>query len=259
MMPSTTAVKMKYPAKIGRAAGALLFWIVVWYLLSLRVGQSLILPPPAEVASTLVSLAGTPGFWLSAGQSLLNVFIGFAAGILAGTAAAFLTTFVGLADALLSPALRVIRATPAASFFVLALLGLGKLGVPSFASALMVTPVVWQATAAALRDTDRQLLEIAGAYRFGWLKTLRLIYIPSARAQWSAACATAMGLAWKSGIAAEVICQVRPTVGYEVYSSKIYLETPALFAWTAVVICLSMILENVVTRLIAGWPGGRRL
>jgi NitT/TauT family transport system permease protein len=258
MMPSTTAVKAGNLKKIGRAFGALAFWAAVWFAASARVGQALILPSPADVASKLVELAGTSAFWLSAGQSLLNVFIGFVSGVAVGTAAAFLTAFVAAADALLSPALRVVRATPVASFIILALLWLGKSGVPAFSSALMVTPVVWQATAAALRDTDAQLLEMARAYRFGRLKTLRLIYLPSVRSQWSAACATAMGLAWKSGIAAEVICQVRPTVGYELYSSKIYLETPALFAWTAVVICLSLLLENVFARLILHRHGRSR-
>ena len=91
------------------------------------------------------------------------------------------------------------------------------------------------------------------------MKTLKLIYIPSVRNSWSAACATSMGLAWKSGVAAEVICQVRPTIGEALYSAKIYLETPDLFAWTAVVICLSMLLENVLARLFVGKRGRRQV
>ena len=244
MMPSTSRAN-----KVLKAAGALIFWAIVWALASLCVGQELILPSPLDVARKLVELGVTAPFWISAGRSLLNVFMGFTVGVAAGTLLAFLTVFVPAADALLSPAIRVIRATPVASFIILALLWLGKARVPTFASALMVTPVIWQAAAAALRDTDNNLLEMARVYGFGKLKTLKLVYIPSIRSQWSAACATSMGLAWKSGIAAEVICQVRPTIGEELYSAKIYLETSSLFAWTAVVICLSMILENVLSRL----------
>ena len=92
----------------------------------------------------------------------------------------------------------------------------------------MVTPVIWQAAYVALHDTDVNLLEMAHIYGFGKLKTLKLVYIPSIHSQWNAACKTAMGLAWKSGIAAEVICQVRPTIGEELYSAKIYLETSDL-------------------------------
>ncbi len=239
-----------------KAAAALLFWAAVWALASWRMGRELILPSPLDVARKLAELGATAPFWFSAGRSLINVFVGFAAGVAAGTLLAFFTVFVPAADTLLSPAIRVVRATPVASFIILALLWLGKARVPTFASALMVTPVIWQAAAAALRETDRDLLEMAHIYGFKRRKTLRLVYIPSIRPQWSAACATSMGLAWKSGIAAEVICQVRPTIGEELYSAKIYLETSSLFAWTAVVICLSLILENVLSRLFVRKRGG---
>ncbi len=244
MTPSTSRTR-----KILKAIGALLFWAAVWALASMRVGQELILPSPLDVAGKLMELGVTVPFWITAGRSLLNVFIGFTVGVAAGTLLAFLTVFASPADMLLSPAIRVVRATPVASFIILALLWLGKARVPAFASALMVAPVIWQAVSAALHDTDKDILEMAHIYGFGKLKTLKLVYIPSIRTQWSAACATAMGLAWKSGIAAEVICQVRPTIGASLYSSKVYLETSALFAWTAVVICLSIILENVLSRL----------
>lgn len=240
-----------------RAAGALVFWFAVWALASYRVGQALILPAPVDVAARLAALAATGPFWLNTGTSLLNVFFGFTAGVLAGTVLAFLTAFNKVLDALLSPALRVIRATPVASFIILALLWLGKARVPAFASALMVTPVVWQSVTAALYDTDRALLEMAKMYRFGAVKTLKLIYLPSIKSQWGAACATAMGLAWKSGIAAEVICQTHTTVGEALYNSKVYLETTDLFAWTVVVVCLSLLLENVLARTVVRGTGRR--
>ena len=68
---------------------------------------------------------------------------------------------------------------------------------------------------------------------------------------------TAIGLAWKSGVAAEVLCLPKAAIGTQVYYSKIYLETPSLFAWTAVVIVLSMLLERIVRRLL-GVKGGRK-
>jgi NitT/TauT family transport system permease protein len=252
MTASTSAAK-----KVLRAAAALAFWLIIWSILARKVGQELVLPSPYTVLTKLSELGRTLNFWLSAGQSLLNVFIGFVSGVVLGTLLAALTSVSRLLDTLLSPLIRVVRATPVASFIILALLWLGKSRVPAFSSALMVTPILWQSVTAAIRDTDSQLLEMAHMYKFGKLRTLKLIYIPSVRTQWNAACATSMGLAWKSGIAAEVICLMRPTIGYELYNAKIYLETPALFAWTAVVIILSLILENAFAWLIMK-PRGRR-
>ena len=58
-------------------------------------------------------------------------------------------------------------------------------------------------------------------------------------------------------MAAEVLCLPKAAIGTQVYYSKIYLETPSLFAWTAVVIVLSMLLERIVRRLL-GVKGGRK-
>ncbi len=104
--------------------------------------------------------------------------------------------------------------------------------------------MVWGSVCQAIRGVDKSLLEMARMYQFGRMKTLRLVYFPSVSPAWSAASVTAMGLGWKAGIAAEVLCLPKMAIGTNLYYSKIYLETPALFAWTAVIIVLSFILEN---------------
>lgn len=245
MTTSITAAK-----KTIKAAASLLFWLAVWYLASAGVGKALILPSPIEVWKQLLILGATAGFWLSAGQSLLNVFVGFLSGVTLGVLFVVLTSCSRLCNIILSPLIRVVRATPVASFIILALLWIGKTWVPAFCSALMVLPVVWQSVFTAVNDTDRALLEMAHMYDFGRFRTLVRVYIPSVRTAFGAACATSMGLAWKSGIAAEVLSMARPSIGAELYYSKIYLETPALFAWTAIVIILSLILEKGLALLM---------
>ena len=107
MTPSTSRAR-----KLIKAAAALAFWGLVWALASWRVGKELILPSPLDVVKTLGELIVTVPFWLSAGRSVLNVFIGFAIGVAAGTLLAFGTVFIPPMDTLLSPAIRVVRATP---------------------------------------------------------------------------------------------------------------------------------------------------
>ena len=61
-----------------------------------------------------------------------------------------------------------------------------------------------------------------------------------------AAISTGFGFAWKSGIAAEVICTPADSIGRQLYSAKAYLETPEVFAWTVTVVLLSVLLERVL-------------
>jgi NitT/TauT family transport system permease protein len=109
-----------------------------------------------------------------------------------------------------------------------------------------VLPVVWGNVTKGIAQTDRRLLQMARCYRFGAAKAVRYVYLPSVAPYFLAACTTGMGLAWKAGIAAEVLANAELSIGGRIYDSKIYMETTDLFAWTAVVVLMSAALEKLV-------------
>ena len=242
--------------KILRVVIPLAFWLGVWQLAALWVdtiyqpGRGyLLLPAPTLVAGRLAALMGEPAFWQAAAVSLGRIF----------GAIAVLTAALPWADWLLGPAVKVIRAIPVASFIVLVLLWAPTTSsVPAIVSALMVLPVVWGNVGRGIGETDPLLLEAARAYRFGRGKTLRLVYVPSVLPYFASGCATALGLAWKAGVAAEVLCQPRLAIGTRLYRAKITLETPDVFAWTVVVIALSFLLEVALGTALRRLGRGRK-
>jgi len=238
-----------------------LFWLGVWQLAAAAVGQELLLPGPAAVGRRLLELAAGAVFWQTALASLLRIFGGLLLGVALGALLAGLTAWVPLLDWVLTPAVKVVRATPVASFILLVYLWVERGRVPGLISALMVLPVVWGNVTRGIAETDPRLLELARAYGFGRGRTLRRIYIPSVLPYFASGCRTALGLAWKAGVAAEVLCQPQNAIGTQIYNTKYYLETPSLFAWTLVVIALSFLLEWAVGGLLRraeGLEGGRR-
>ena len=246
--------------RIGRVLLPVLFWLGVWQLAA-AVGQELLLPGPAAVGRRLLELAAGAVFWQTALASLLRIFGGLLLGVALGALLAGLTAWVPLLDWVLTPAVKVVRATPVASFILLVYLWVERGRVPGLISALMVLPVVWGNVTRGIAETDPQLLELARAYGFGRGRTLRRIYIPSVLPYFASGCRTALGLAWKAGVAAEVLCQPQNAIGTQIYNTKYYLETPSLFAWTLVVIALSFLLEWAVGGLLRraeGPEGGRR-
>ena len=232
------------------------FWLAVWWLLALIVGKELLIPSPPLVVRTLLELVVTGAFWRYTALTLLRITLGLLLGIVLGILTALLTNRFSWLHALLAPAVRVVRATPVASFIILVLLWVANGRVPVVISALVVLPVIWESTAAGLRSVDRDLLEFARAYRLTRWDTWRRIFIPSMLPQLAAAVCTAIGLAWKSGVAAEVLCLPKAAVGTQVYFSKLYLDTPALFAWTLVVVALSLTVERIARRLLLGRKEG---
>ena len=230
---------------------AILFWIAVWQAASMAVGKDLILPGPVSVAKALWSLVRQGSFWTSILMTVLRIMLGYAAGVALGCLLALGCCRSKTLDSLFSPIIRMVRATPVASFIILAMLWMSKGGVPVLMSALIVAPVVWGNLTEAYRSRDTALDEMAAAYRLGKWKHFRYILVPQLVPSLRAACLTGLGFAWKSGIAAEVLSQPKLAVGSNIYYSKVYLETPELFAWTASVIALSFALEILVRKLIA--------
>lgn len=240
----------KAPQKWIRIALPLAFWLGVWQLAALWVDLELLLPSPLAVGKSLWALAGTQTFWLSALFTLLRVFGGLVGGTALGVALSFLTYFHPWANVLFAPAVRVVRATPVVSFILLIYLWVTRANIPGVIAAMMVLPVVWGSVTGGLAAVDGQLLELARAYRFSRWKTLWLIYLPSLRPHFLSGFLTSFGLAWKSGVAAEVLCPPRLAIGSQIQQARLSLETSELFAWTLVIIALSLALEALLRRIL---------
>lgn len=242
--------------KVGSILAPILFWVGLWALGACLVGRELVLPSPLAVVRTLAGLMATAGFWRSALYSLGRVLWGFLLGSALGMALGGVTAAFGWCDRLLSPALRAVRTVPVVSFILLLYFWLPTGRVPTAVAALMALPVVWRSARQGIAAADPQLLELGEHYRLGLWKRIRLIYIPAAMPALAAGWETALGLAWKSGIAAEVLCQPKWAAGSQLQISKAYLDSPGLFAWTVVIVAVSLGLEGLLKWTLRRWREG---
>ena len=62
-------------------------------------------------------------------------------------------------------------------------------------------------------------------------------------------------LCWKAGAAAEVIGLPSGTIGERLYTAKVYFQTPNLFAWTAVIVAVSVLFEKLFLALVDALAG----
>lgn len=236
--------------KILTAAGAAAFWLGLWMLVSYRINSTVLVPSPVEVAKRLSGLLREADFYLTVGQSLLHILIGYFAGIVTAGLLAVLCHASGIARALIKPAMTVVRSTPVASFIILVLVFIGKKYVPALICFMMVLPVVFGAVSTGIETRNKELAEMLKTFNVSPLRRLRIYEIPSVMPNFGEGCRTSLGLAWKAGIAAEVLCTPADTIGLKLYESKLYLETTDVFCWTAVVIILSLLLEGLLRLII---------
>ena len=226
------------------------FWLGLWAILACVVGKPLLLPGPWAVLKRLFELAATAPFWIITARTLLRIGLGFLCAVPAGVLLAAATCRFRLLRELLSPLLTIVQSTPVASFVLLLLIWLGRDILPSVIVGFMVLPVIWRNVSAGVESTDGQLLDLAKVYKFSPGRTLRRIYIPSVSPYFFAAVRTSLGLAWKAGVAAEVLTVPKVSIGQMLYESKLYLETVDLFAWTVTVILCSLIIEKLLAAAI---------
>lgn len=236
--------------RITLALAAIAFWLGVWALAAWRLGSPLLLPSPGRVAACLWKLVQQPVFWTVTAASLARVLCGVVLAVALGCVLAVLTERFRLLNILFSPLLSLVRSMPVASFIILAILWMGRDWVPVFIVVLMALPVVWSNVAAGIHTTDPGLLEMARVYRMPPARRLRRVWLPSVMPQLLSACRTALGLAWKAGIAAEVLTVPTASIGKMLYTTKLNLEVEELFAWTLVVVLLSLTIEHGLLSLL---------
>lgn len=215
------------------------FWLLLWQLASMSVGQPILLASPVSTLARLVELAGTAAFWRAQLFTLAHILAGFALASTAGILLAALAhRFEPVAD-LLAPLLSAMRSVPVASFVIAALIWVPSRRLSVLICFVIVLPVVYAGALDGLRQIDGKLLEMARVFRMTRLNRLRTVELPAALPSLTSALSVAIGLAWKSGVAAEVIGIPSGSVGEKLYKAKVYLATPDLFAWTIAIVLLS--------------------
>lgn len=226
------------------------FWLAAWQLASMAVGSRIVLVGPAEVACRLAELVLEADFWVSMGLSLGRVATGFGLAVVAGVALAAWASRSRVVEGLLAPLVGAVKAAPVASFVVLLLMWVSSRRLSVVVSFLMAFPILYANVLAGVRQTDPALLEMADVFGVSSWARVRTVYAAQVAPYLRAGLSLAMGLSWKSGIAAEVIGLPAPSIGIHLYDAKVYLDTPDLLAWTVVIVALSVGLEALLGRLL---------
>lgn len=247
---------------VWKRAGILLFWLLLWQAAAWMLGRPIFLVGPWETFLAFGRLMGQPAFWQAVSASLMRIGAGFTLAFLLGLlcgAAACARPFFG---EWIAPAVTLMKTVPVASFVILALIWTGAEHLAMVISFLVVFPVIYLNTLSGLRAADPQLLEMAQVFRVRLFPKVWQIYRPAMAPYLMNACRIALGMCWKSGVAAEVIGTPDHSIGEKLYMAKIFFSTDELFAWTAVVILLSYLFEKVIlhvlTYVIEGGHGRER-
>ncbi len=229
---------------------SILFWLAVWQAAAILIGQEVFLVSPVQALVMLVELLPQAEFWQRVAFSTGRILLGFLLGAVSSVLLAVAAEKSDWVEALLSPVMQLVKATPVASFIILALVWVSGSSLSVLISFLMVLPVLYGAVRTGIESVDVQLLEMAKVFRLPLGKRLRAIWLPEVLPAFRQGCSVALGICWKSGVAAEVIGLPDGSIGDALYRAKITLSTGELFAWTFVIIVLSSVFEKLFMALL---------
>jgi NitT/TauT family transport system permease protein len=242
--------KTERPARLWEKGAAILFLLVLWQIGAMALNNRLLLVTPLDVAIRLSTLCLEPDFLLAVSNSVVRIFSGYLVAMAAGTMLAAIAARLRLAEILLWPVMASVKSIPVASFIILCLIWLTSDRLSIFISFLMVLPIVYTHMLHGIQTTDRMLLEMASLFRVRWGDRLTFIHLPHLKPFFYSASSVSIGLAWKAGIAAEVIGIPAGSIGEKLYEAKVYFLSADLFSWTVVIVAVSIAFEKGFLLLI---------
>lgn len=230
--------------------GAIIFWIVLWAAIAVLVGNPILVAGPGETLGAFFGSFTQPAFWSAIAQTTVRIVCVGLASALVATVLGFVAARFSWVRVLLAPAIQVMKSAPVACIIVIVLVAAGAVGALVSIVAFVTIPPFYVAALeaqGARNDATERILRLAG------LSAPRVFLAstwPSMLPFFSAAAKTAIGLSWKAGITAELLCIPLGSIGAAVYGAKLTLDTPALLMWTIVVMLLGWVNEKLAVALL---------
>lgn len=247
MTDSTSALKHR----LHLALSALLA-LGIWQIAAMSIGQTILLPSPLAVVGRLLSIWQVPGFFPAILFTFQRIVSGFLLGLSLGILLGILAGCFPPIRILFAPFVTTIKTVPVASFIVICLIWLSTQQLTVFISFLMVLPIIYTNVLQGMLSADRNLLETCFVFSISWHRRILYLWLPQLRPFLFSACTVALGLAWKAGIAAEIIGIPAGSIGRMFYDAKIYLNTTDLISWTVIVVAISILFEKCFLLLLNG-------
>lgn len=231
-------------SEIGEGSLILLFWISIWWLISLH-SNALIVPSPSQTLRVLIDLGKDFNTYVIVFSSLLRVFISLLIGIGLGIILGLIAGFLPWVRKLIQPIILVIKSTPVVSFIIILLIYVDRRWVPSICGLLLCFPIIYSNMLEGYQMVDSQLISLSKVYKVSFSRMIRMLYLPSTLPYLFVGILTSIGICWKATIAAEVISFLEHSIGYEILNGKVLIEYDHIFAWTGIIIICSLLIEQL--------------
>ena len=231
----------------------ILILFVIWLFASLKVNETIILPTPAETFEAFFALFKDEKFLFSLLSTFLRSLLSFSISFILAVLFAVLSYKSRILGKISDTIVPLIRALPTVAVVLLLVLWTTATNASMIVTLLVIFPTLYTNARAGLQFIDKDIVEMCSIYKIKKSTRLFKVYIPAVLPSLTESAGAGLSLNVKLMVAAEVLAQVPIGLGMMMNLSKIYYETPTLFALVFVSVIIGLIFE------IAGRIGSKAM
>lgn len=198
----------------------------------------------------LAANAATGAFWEALGGSGASILSSTLAACATGTLLGLLAARWEALASFLAPPIHLMKAAPIACVAVILLLIAGSEAATGIVVAIVALPPFYFAAREASENQPTELHELLTVYRAGHLRRFLAVTWPACLPFFQAAAKTAVAMAWKAGVTAELLSLRSLTIGEAIYRAKLSLDMANVLSWLIVIIALSWLCEKAAVALL---------
>jgi taurine transport system permease protein len=238
----------------------ILLW---WWVAAQQWVSPLFLPPPFQVLTKLISIAGPQGFmdatlWQHLAASLLRILTALFAAVLIGIPVGIAMGLNPTVRGILDPLIELYRPVPPLAYLPLMVIwfGIGETSKILLIYLAIFAPVA-MSTMAGVRSAKQVRIRAAEALGASRLQVVWHVILPGALPEILTGFRIGLGVGWSTLVAAELIAATRG-LGFMVQSAGEFLATDVVLAGIGVIAVIAFCLElglRALQRRLTPWHG----
>ena len=229
-----------------------LFYFILWQMIAMIVNQSIILPSFLDVLNRLVYILSDVSFYNHLFITLFRVILGTLSAFVLSFIFAILSYDFKLINQALKPLVLVSKTIPNITYILLVLIWFSREMSVFFVTLLILFPVLYTQISTGLLGINPEHLEVLKLYPETYFHRLTKVIIPLIRISLFEGLKGALSLGFKVGVMAEILGQVQPGLGYLMHIARMNFETIDLFAYTAIMIMVVVLIEKSMDQMKRG-------
>ena len=224
----------------------------MWEIVARIIGNAFPFAGPVKTGGVLRSFLTSRAFWIAMWTTFAGISLGFCAALIVGTIIGYLAYYFDSVENLMTPIMGFFRYIPMIIFTVLAVIWSSDKLMAFEVAMFLAMPTIYKHTVSGLKKENSPMLKRIWKHKeINFFRKCDLIYRPAVTPDYIVGCHRAMNTCCKSGILAQFLGNASHSVGHSISIALENKNVAEIFAWTIVMVLMSIFLERAMIRILS--------